>query len=110
MIHIDRGSTVVKVLCYKSEGIYIKGTAVAQWIRCCATNRKVAGSIPAAVSGLFIDIILPIALRLGVDSARWLRSCATNRKVAGSIPAAVSGLFIDIILPIALWFWGRLSL
>ena len=23
------------------------GTAVAQWLRCCATNRKVAGSIPA---------------------------------------------------------------
>ena len=22
------------------------GTAVAQWLRCCATNRKVAGSIP----------------------------------------------------------------
>jgi len=31
-------------------------TAVAQWIRCCATNRKVAGSIPAGVSGFFIDI------------------------------------------------------
>jgi hypothetical protein len=29
---------------------------VAQWLRCCATNRKVAGSIPAGVSGLFIDI------------------------------------------------------
>ena len=27
------------------------GTAVAQWLRCCATNRKVAGSIPAGVSG-----------------------------------------------------------
>jgi len=38
------------------------GTAVAQWLRCCATNRKVAGSIPAGVSGLFNDIILPIAL------------------------------------------------
>jgi len=24
-----------------------KGTAVAQWLRCCATNRKVAGSILA---------------------------------------------------------------
>ena len=34
-----------------------KGTAVAQWLRCCATNRKVAGSIPAGVSGFFIDII-----------------------------------------------------
>jgi len=31
-------------------------TAVAQWLRCCATNRKVAGSIPAGVSGIFIDI------------------------------------------------------
>jgi len=33
-----------------------EGTAVAQWLRCCATNRKVAGSIPAGVSGYFIDI------------------------------------------------------
>jgi len=31
-------------------------TAVAQWLRHCATNRKVAGSIPAGVSGFFIDI------------------------------------------------------
>ena len=29
------------------------GTAVAQWLRCCATNRKVAGSIPAGVIGIF---------------------------------------------------------
>ena len=28
-------------------------TAVAQWLRCCATNHKVAGSIPAGVSGFF---------------------------------------------------------
>ena len=32
------------------------GTVVAQWLRCCATNRKVAGSIPGCVSGFFIDI------------------------------------------------------
>ena len=32
------------------------GSAVAQWLRCCATNRKVAGLIPAGVSGFFIDI------------------------------------------------------
>ena len=32
------------------------GTGVAQWLRCCATNRKVAGSIPAGVSRFFIDI------------------------------------------------------
>ena len=31
------------------------GTAVAQWLRCCVTNRKVAGSIPAGVSGFLID-------------------------------------------------------
>ena len=29
------------------------GTAVAQWLRCCATNRKVAGSIPDDVIGIF---------------------------------------------------------
>jgi len=29
------------------------GTAVAQWLRCCATNRKVAGWIPAGVIGIF---------------------------------------------------------
>ena len=27
--------------------------AVAQWLRCCATNRKVAGSIPDGVIGIF---------------------------------------------------------
>ena len=32
------------------------GTMVAQWLRCCATNRKVSGSIPAGFCGFFIDI------------------------------------------------------
>ena len=36
--------------------ISISGNAVAQWLRCCATNRKVARSIPAGVTGFFIDI------------------------------------------------------
>ena len=50
--------------------IYIWGTAVAQWLRCCATNRKVAGSIPAGVSGFFIDIkSLRSQYGPGVDSA-----------------------------------------
>ena len=31
----------------------IRGTAVAQWLRGCATNRKVAGSIPDGVIGIF---------------------------------------------------------
>jgi len=30
-----------------------RGTALAQWLRCCATNRKVVGSIPAGVIGIF---------------------------------------------------------
>jgi len=42
---------VVKVLCYSGDR-----RRVAQWLRRCATNRKVAGSIPAVVSGFFIDI------------------------------------------------------
>ena len=29
------------------------GTAVTQWLMCCATNRKVAGSIPDGVIGIF---------------------------------------------------------
>jgi len=36
--------------------VYSRGTAVAQWLRCCATSRKVAGSIPDDVIGFFIDI------------------------------------------------------
>ena len=29
------------------------GTAVAQWLRRCATNRNIAGSIPDGVIGIF---------------------------------------------------------
>ena len=53
---------MVKLLCYKSESrwfdlffinVYmVVGTAVAQWLRCCARNRKFAGSIPAGVIGI----------------------------------------------------------
>ena len=28
-------------------------TAVAEWLRCCATNRKVVASIPDGVIGIF---------------------------------------------------------
>ena len=47
---------IVVVVYYFSYVTIRMGTAVAQWLRCCATNRKVAGSIPAGVSGFFIDI------------------------------------------------------
>jgi len=45
-------------------------TAVAQWLRCCATYRKVAGSVPGGVTGFFIDIkSFPLHYGPGVDSA-----------------------------------------
>ena len=41
----------------------MEGTAVAQWLRCGATNRKIAGSIPDGVIVIFHLLkILPIAL------------------------------------------------
>jgi len=45
-------------------------SAVAQWLRCCATNRKVASSILAAVSEFFIYIkSLRSRYDPGVDTA-----------------------------------------
>jgi hypothetical protein len=39
------------------------GNSVAKWLKCCATNRKVADSIPAGVNGIFYwHKILPIAI------------------------------------------------
>jgi hypothetical protein len=46
----------------KSRIHYNVGTAVAQWLRYCATNQKVAGSIPDGVMEVFIEIILLITL------------------------------------------------
>jgi len=38
-------------------GLISVGTAVAKWLRCWATNRKVAGSIPDGVIGIFHRMI-----------------------------------------------------
>jgi len=52
------------------------GTAVAQWLRCCATNRKVVGSIPPSVSGFFIDVkSFRSHCGPGVDSASNRNEC-----------------------------------
>jgi len=48
---------------------YSRGIAVAQWLRCCATIRKVAGSIPAGVSGFYVDMKSRSHHGPGVDSA-----------------------------------------
>jgi hypothetical protein len=44
---------VGKILLLKVQVPIAGGTAVAQWLRFCATNRKVAGSIPNGVIGFF---------------------------------------------------------
>ena len=43
----------MKIACLVTLDIDIP---TAQWLRCCATNRKVGSSIPAGVCGFFIDI------------------------------------------------------
>ena len=62
-----------------------EGTAVAQWLRCCFTDRKVAGSIRSVVSGFFIDIILPIALW------PWGRISPWQKWVPGAFPGGKGG-------------------
>jgi hypothetical protein len=42
--------------------IALAGNGVVQWLRHCATNRKVAGSINDGVIEFLIDIFLPVAL------------------------------------------------
>jgi len=68
--------------------IIISGTAVAQCLRCCATNRKVAGSFRAGVNGFFIDIkFFRSHYGPGVDSAsnrNEYQECFLGVKVAGA--------------------------
>ena len=45
--------SVVAVAIYNDRYNICTGTAVAQWLRCCAANWKVAGSIPDGVIGIF---------------------------------------------------------
>ena len=55
-----------------------KGTAVAQWLRCCAaTHRKVAGSIPDGISGFFIDI-KSFRSKYGPGSTQTLKEMSTR--------------------------------
>jgi len=44
----------IKFILFWNDTLHV--SAVAHWLTCCATNRKVAGSIPAGVSAFFIDI------------------------------------------------------
>ena len=66
MLQWNRGSIVVKVLCYS-------GTAVAQWLRCCATNQKVE---MLRVFGDESEKVL-VHITGGTVVAQWLGCCAT---------------------------------
>jgi len=62
------------------------GTPVAQWLRCCATNRKIADSIPAGVSGIFHWCkVLPIVLW------SWGRLILQRKWVPGAFPGGKGG-------------------
>jgi len=67
---------------YKSDG------AVAQWLRCCTTIRKVAGSMPVGVSGFFVDMkSFWSHYGPGVDSAsnrNEYQECFLGVKAAGA--------------------------
>ena len=72
---------------YMCVHIYIKlnvwlGTAVAQWLRCCATNRKVAGSIPDGVIGNF-HWHNPFDRTMALGSTQPLTEMSTRRISCG---------------------------
>ena len=46
-----RQTSKINNVCLRNKYYYLLIHAVAQWLRCCATNRKVAASIPAGPSG-----------------------------------------------------------
>jgi hypothetical protein len=50
---ITERTDVPKILNLHQYTIHVRGHALAQWLRYCAANRKVAGSIPNGVTGIF---------------------------------------------------------
>ena len=75
VVSVPLGPSVASVRCGVVEfchsfTVLVGGTAVAQWLRCCSTNLRAAGSIPAGVIGIFINIkSFRSHYGAGVDSA-----------------------------------------
>jgi hypothetical protein len=64
------------------------GTAVAQWLRYCATNQKVAGSIPDGVMEFFIDVN-PCDRTMALGSTQPLTEMSTRSYILGVKAAGV---------------------
>jgi len=76
--------------------VSVGGTAVAQWLRCCATNQKVAGSIPDGVTGIF-HWHNPSGRTMALGSTQPLTEMST-----GSISWGKSGRCVRLtILPLS---------
>ena len=78
-LHLDVRHDLVhnihSIAIYISQDEYV-GTAVAQWLTCCVTNRKVARSIAAGIIGFFIGIkSFRSHYGPGVDSASNRNEC-----------------------------------
>jgi hypothetical protein len=86
------------------------GTAVAQWLRCCATNQKVAGSIPDSVIGSFIwHTCNPSDRTMALGSTQPLTEMTTRRISWGVNVAGAKG-WQPYHLPVLLsWNLGTLT-
>jgi len=80
----DNSLMFVRVFCYNYS--HLRTWSASQWLKCCATNRKVAGSIPADVIWIFHwHKILPIALW------PWGRHRLQQKWVPGAFPGGKGG-------------------
>ena len=77
---IRKGRKEVELI--KLEHLIYLGTAVAQCLRCCATNRKVAGSIPDSAIGIF-HLHNPSNRTMALGSTQPLTEMSTRRIFPG---------------------------
>jgi len=79
MIHIHALNCNIYIYIYICVCVCVCGweTAVAQWLKCYATNRKVAGSIPAGVIGIF-HLYYPSDCTMALGSTQRLTEMSTR--------------------------------